>query len=197
MYTLSKRPEPEWKTLIPAQDGRPAVRVLFAPVGAKSLRLARRAVAEVIRSGVADTNEVAGDAFTEAMLRAGMLEWEGIVDDDGNPLQPTPDIETFDDEGNVTGVEYGTVSAFLSEPRLVEASDREYVLPWARRDAEKNGYAPSLSGTSAGAMPEPNIASSAVTPEKTAVAATKRRARPSATTKSTRRKPTRAKKSGI
>jgi len=197
MYTLSKRPEPEWKTLIPAQDGRPAVRVLFAPVGAKALRLARRAVADVIRSGLADTNEVAGDAFTEAMVRAGMLEWEGIVDDDGNPLQPTPDIETFDDEGNVTGIEYGTVSAFLSEPRLVEASDREYVLPWARRDAEKNGYAPSLNGTSAGAMPEPNTASSAVTPEKTAVAATKRRARPSATTKSTRRKPTRAKKSGI
>lgn len=196
MYALSKKPEPEWKTLIPANGDTPAVRVLFAPVGAKALRLARRAVAEVLRSGVADANEMAGDAFTEAMLRAGMLEWDGIGDDDRNPIQPTPDVDIFDGEGNVVGVTPGTVSAFLAEPRLVEAADREYVLPWARRDAEKNGYALSRSGTSAGATPEPGTASSPAKAAKTDDAGMKKPARPRARTKSTSRKRTTAKNSG-
>jgi hypothetical protein len=196
MYALSKKPEPEWKTLIPAQGETPAVRVLFAPVGAKALRLARRAVADVLRSGVADANEAAGDAFTEALLRAGMLEWDGIGDDDQNPIQPTPDVDIIDGDGKVIGVTPGTVSAFLAEPRLVEAADREYVLPWARRDAEKNGYAPSLSGTSAGATPAPNTAGSPARPVKTADAVTKKPTRRRAPTKSTNRKRTPAKKSG-
>ena len=196
MYALSKKPEPEWKELIPAQGDVPAVRVLFAPVGARSLRLARRAVAEVFRSGVPDPQEAAGDAFTEAMLRAGMLEWDGIGDDDGNPIQPTPDIDILDGGGLVIGVTPGTVSAFLAEPRLVEAADREYVLPWARRDAEKNGYAPSPAGISAGATPENDTANSPARPAKTAAAGTKKRVRRPARTKSTSRKPTTAKKSG-
>lgn len=196
MYALSKKPEPEWKTLIPENGDVPAVRVLFAPVGTRALRLARRAVAEVLRSGVSDANEAAGDAFTEAMLRAGMLEWDGIGDDDKNPLQPTPDVEIRDDEGEIVRIEPGTVSAFLAEPRLVEAADREYVLPWARRDAEKNGYAPSLSGTSAGATPAPDTASSPAKPAKTGGAVTKKPTRQRARTKSTSRKPTTAKKSG-
>jgi len=197
MYALSKKPEPEWKELIPAHGDVAAVRVLFAPIGARSLRLARRAVAEVFRSGVSDAQDSAGDAFTEAMLRAGMLEWDGIGDDEGNPLQPTPDVEIVDGGGLVIGVTPGTVSAFLAEPRLVEAADREYVLPWARRDAEKNGYALSPAGISAGATPENDTANSPAKPQKTVAAGTRKRAARPARTKSTSRKRTTAKNSGI
>lgn len=196
MYALSKKPEPEWKTLIPAAGDVPAVRVLFAPVSAKSLRLARRAVAELMRSGAADANETAGDAFTESLLRSSMLEWDGIGDDDQNPIQPTPDVDILDAENNVIGVTPGTVSDFLSEPRLVEAADREFVLPWVRRDAEKNGYALSQSGTSARAMPEPATASSPAKRAKTDGAGMKKPARRRAPMKSTSRKQMTAKNSG-
>lgn len=196
MYALSKKPEPEWKTLIPAAGDVPAVRVLFAPVSAKSLRLARRAVAEVLRSGAADANETAGDAFTESLLRSSMLEWDGIGDDDQNPIQPTPDVDILDADNNVIGVTPGTVSAFLAEPRLVEAADREFVLPWARRDAEKNGYALSQSGTSARATPEPVTVRSPVKRAKTDGAGTRKPGRRRAPTKSTSRKRTTAKTSG-
>jgi hypothetical protein len=180
---------PEWKTLIPAIGDRPAVRVAFAPVGPKALRQARRAVAEILRTGGPDAMEDAGDAFTQALIRAGIRAWEGIGNLAGEIVAPTHDVEHRDEDGALLRVEPGTISLFLADARLVEAADREYVLPWTRLDAEKNGYAPSPDGISARATAAPDIAGSPATPDGTAVAG-------NAPTKSSSPRRKRAKRSG-
>ena len=200
MFALSSKPGPVWATLIAAHDDEPAVRVLFAPVSPKALRHARRAVSSILRAAggrvTDDVTDDAGDAFTAALIRHGIREWEGIVDEDGTPIAPTPDREIYGEDGELLRAEPGTITAFLAEPRLVEAADREYVLPWTRADAEKNGSAPSRSGTSAGATQAPATADSAATPGETGVVEAKTRAPRRAPTKSTSRKRTKAKLSG-
>jgi hypothetical protein len=149
-----------------------------------------------MQKGQMDVQERAGDAFTAAIIRHNLLAWTGIGGDEGDSvLEPTPDREIRDLEGNVTGIELGTISRFLAEPRLVEAADREYVLPWTQVDAEKNGSSPSPAGTSAGATPEPDTATSSVTPAGSADAATKKTVR-RVRTKSTKPRRTKAKPSG-
>lgn len=180
MFALSSRPGPAWATLIPARDDAPAVRVLFAPVSAKALRRARSAVADVLRAAgnriTDDATDDAGDAFTAALIRHGIRDWEGIVDESGVAIEPTPDREVYAEDGALLRVEAGTITAFLQEPRLVEAADREYVLPWTRADAEKNGLSTSANGTSEVETQAPDIASSAATQDETGAAVTKKRA---------------------
>lgn len=149
--------------LIPAIGDRPPVRVTFAAQPSLlSIRAGRRAALAVLRKGGPDVEERAGDAFTAEIIRHNILAWSGIGKD-GEPVEPTPDTDVLDEEGNVIGSEPGTISDFLAETRLVEAADREYVLPWSQADAEKNGWSPSPNGTSAGAMQEGNIAGSPAT----------------------------------
>ncbi len=183
-------------TLIAAAGDRPAVTATFnAQPSPLSLRAARRAAIAEMQKGEMDVLERAGDAFTAAIIRHNLIGWTGIGGDEGDQvIEPTPDREIRDVEGKVTGIELGTISRFLAEPRLVEAADREYVLPWTKVDAEKNGLSLSPAGTSAGATPEPGTATSSVTPAGSADATTKtvRRAR----TKSTKRRQTKAKPSG-
>lgn len=187
---------PRTVELIPAVGDRPAVKATFnAQPSPLSLRAARRAVAFEIRNGGMDADGRAGDAFTAAIIRHNLIGWEGIVDEDDQAIEPTHDLEVTDVDGNVTGIELGTISRFLAEPRLVEAADREYVLPWAKLDAEKNGSSPSLAGTSAGATPEPDTATSSVTPEDS-VDAGMTTETPPATTKSRKHGRTKAKPSG-
>jgi hypothetical protein len=193
MYQLASKPGPEWKELIPAIGDRPAVRVLFAPVGPKALRQARAAVGAVYRASGGTSPDViddAGDAFSAALIRAGILDWEGIGDENDQPVKPTHDREVRDPEtGEVLEIQPGTITAFLAEPRLVEAADREYVLPWTHTDAEKNGFALSLNGISAGATEDSDTATSPAQQEP------KVAAKP-APTSSTNRKRMRAKRSG-
>lgn len=164
MWALAK-PEPVTKELIPARGDHPAVTATFNPQPSPlSLRAARRAVAEIMRADPAG-NERAGDAFTGAIIRYNLLGWSGIVDEKGEVIEPTHDVEIHDDEGRVIEVQPGTISAFIAEPRLFEAADREYVLPWTQVDAEKNGFVPLPNGTSEGATPETDTVTSPVTPE--------------------------------
>ena len=182
--------------LVPAVGDRPAVTATFnSQPSPLSLRAARRAVIAEMQKGEMDVQERAGDAFTAAIIRHNLIGWSGIGDEGDQLLEPTPDREIRDPDGNVTGIELGTISRFLAEPRLVEAADREYVLPWTKVDAEKNGLSLSPAGTSAGAMPEPDTANSSATPDGSADAATKTTA-PPATTKSTKRGRTKAKPPG-
>lgn len=184
-------------TLIEAAGDRPAVTVTFnAQPSPLSLRAARRAVIAELRKGEMDVQERAGDAFTAAIIRHNLLAWTGIGDGAGEDLlEPTHDRELRDSDGNVTGIELGTISRFLAEPRLVEAADREYVLPWTKVDAEKNGLSLSPAGTSAGATPEGDTATSSVTPPGTDAAGQTTVDQP-APTKSTKPKRTKAKPSG-
>lgn len=165
MFTLRKAPEPVTVTLIEQIADRPAVTVTFAPQPSLlSLRAARRAVLEQLRAGGPLAEERAADAFTSTLIRHNILSWSGIGDETEQPIEPTHDVEIRDVDGNVTGIDPGTISAFLAEPRFVERCDQEWVLPWAMADAEKNGLSLSPNGTSAGAMQEADTASSSATP---------------------------------
>ncbi|MFC3579130.1 hypothetical protein [Sphingomonas hylomeconis] len=199
LFNLGK-PEPVTHELIPARGKAPAVKVTFnAQPSALSLRAARRAVAEIMREHGDDGMERAGDAFSAALIRHNILSWEGIgsaASDDDLPIAPTHDRELRDEEGNVTGVEVGTISAFLAEPRLFEAADREYVMPWTQLDAEKNGLAPSLNGTSEGETPEADTAISSATLESSGAVMTKKPALRHARTTGTKPARKRAKASG-
>lgn len=188
MWTLAK-PEPVTKELIAARGDHPAVTATFNPQpSALSLRAARRAVAEALRADPTAI-ERAGDAFTAAIIRYNLLSWSGIVGQQGEVIEPTHDVEIRDDEDRLVEVQPGTISAFIAEPRLFEAADREYVLPWTQLDAEKNGFAPSPNGTSEGAMPETDTVISPATPESSGDVT-------SAPTESTKPKRKRAKPSG-
>jgi len=196
MFQLSS-PEPVTKTLIAAHGDRPAVTATFNPQPTPlSLRHARLAVATVMRDGQPDAVQRAADAFTAAIIRHNIVGWTGIGDADGGEVVPTHDRELTDDDGNVIGVERGTISAFLAEPRLVEAADREYVGPWVERDAEKNGSSASVNGTTAAATLAPDTASSAADTGTKADAATTKPARRPARTTSTPAKPKKGKRSG-
>jgi hypothetical protein len=188
MFALGT-PEPVTKTLIAAHGDRPAVKVTFNPQPSPlSLRAARRAVAAVLQRDPGAIEE-AGDAFSRALLRFNILGWEGIGDQHDKPVEPTPDVDIRGDDGAIIRTETGTISAFIAEPRLFEAADREYVLPWTKLDAEKNGFAPLPAGTSAGAMPADDTVTTPAMPSGSDGAT-------SAHTVSTKPKPKRAKRSG-
>ena len=112
----------------------PGVRVRFRPIGRLALRRAREAMRTVIAEQGVEARQDAGDAFSDTLIREGIVEWEGIGDAEGQVLPVTPD----------------TITAFLADPRLFEEADAAYVLPWLARDAEKNVSAPSSNGTLTG-----------------------------------------------
>ncbi len=187
MYAL-KKPEAVVVDLLPAVGERPAVTVTFPPQPSLlSIRAARRAALGALRSGGQNADDRAAEAFTVELIRHNILAWSGIGNEEDETLEPTHDVEIRDVDGNVTGIEPGTITYFLAEPRFVEVADREWVLPWALADAEKNGLSPSLNGISAGAMPEDDTANSSATPGSTVDAGTTTAVQP-ARTKSTRRK---------
>jgi hypothetical protein len=150
--------EPEWLALFPG------VRARFAPIGKKAIRAAKTAAAAVLAQDPQDV-EGAGDAFSAELIRAGLLGWEGIADATGEQAL------AFDPAG---------LEVFLGDPALFEAADEAYVGPYVARQAEKNGYALSPAGTSAGATPDK------------ATAATAGKPAPTARTKSTPRRRTKA-----
>ena len=196
MFALSG-PTPVTVELVPAREDRPAVRVTFQPQPTPlSLRAARRAVGAIFRDGKPDSVERAGDAFSAALIRHNIISWEGIGDENGDPVEPSPDREILDDNGMVVGVEPGTISAFLAEPRLVEAADRQYIGPWTELDAEKNASSASPNGIGEAGTPAGDTANSPVTPGETADAVTPTPAPRPARTTSTSRKRTKAKPSG-
>ncbi len=189
MYQLASA-EPTPIELMPAQGDRPAVTATFAPQPSPlSLRAARRAAAAEMRNGGPEAEERAGDAFSAAVIRHNLRAWTGIGGADGEPVEPTPDREIRNEADEVTGVEPGTISAFLADPRLFEAADEKYVLPWVLKDAEGNGLSASPSGTGEAGTQADDIASSSATPGGPDDAA-------SAPTKSKKRGRTPARRSG-
>ncbi|WP_296167981.1 hypothetical protein [uncultured Brevundimonas sp.] len=149
--------EAEWKDLAPG------VRVLLKPADAVMLLAGRRAAGEVHKIAAdliaADLAPNGGSvqadaefAFTVGCLVWGALDWEGVGDQDGEPLPMT--------EANLTLLLRQSLDIF-------DKFDREYVVPILVRDAEKNVSSPSLNGTSAAAkttaVPVPAPAESAPT----------------------------------
>jgi hypothetical protein len=144
------RSKPWWFTVYPPieaekeEDCRPAVRVLFAPIGRIALRAARRAAGEVYLGAdlpedenapvPAELIEMAGDALSDSLLMAGIIEWEGVGIAD-TPVAVTPE----------------RLAQFLADPIRFERLDQAYVQPFVTRELEKNGLSLSLNGSSAGA----------------------------------------------
>ena len=143
--------EPEWLGPIPGADDDPrpfllpGVRVRFAPIGPKAFRAAGQACVKVLTSaeeGAEPDNEEASDAIAREVIVRGIVEWEGIGDEDGEPL----------------AVSDAAKAAFIGDARTFLAAEAAYVTPFLLRDAEKNGSAGSPPGTGTKATPAPDTA---------------------------------------
>lgn len=144
--------ENEWHEVLPG------IRVLFRPIGRKAWRAAQKAAAGVMRDGgeLQERDELledVGDELSYALLYRGIVDWEGVVGDDDQPVAPTPDVPRLVDGKPASGsdgellVDRGTISAFLSDPIVFRACDRAYVMPFITRQREKNGSSASPDGT--------------------------------------------------
>ena len=70
-----------------------------------------------------------------AIARLAISDWDGVGDEDGNPVDPTPE----------------TVEKLMAIPQFYDAFFAKYLVPALVLDAEKNGSTPSPDGTTAGA----------------------------------------------
>jgi len=74
-------------------------------------------------------------AFSKVVGRRVIIQWEGVGDAEGNPLEPTP-------EG---------IDALMECYPIFEAFQLRYIAKGIALDLEKNASAPLPNGTSAGA----------------------------------------------
>ena len=114
----SAEQSPFWLDLLPG------VRVQVRPVSVAAMLLARASAGAVLKSaGQEDEGTIrAGEAFTRALARSGIVAWEGIGDADGLPVEPSPE----------------RIEQLLDHWPAFDAIDRLYVGPALVRDAEKN-----------------------------------------------------------
>lgn len=187
MLLPEKMPEPVWHTYREATAEDPAVRVQFAPIVPAAVRAARRAVARQLNVDPADV-ETAGDALSYELLQRGIIAWEGVGGHDGAAIAPSRDQVETDKSGAELSRTPGTISLFLSDVDRFQWCDRVYVLPWVKRDLEKNGLSASPSGTGQAGTRASGTASSPAKP--------KGRGAKSARTRKTIRKATKASASG-
>ncbi|MCE6949766.1 hypothetical protein LAZ29_02365 [Cereibacter sphaeroides] len=128
MLTLDLTNAPQWCDLIPG------VRVRLRPLTTALMVSARGdpAVAD-LPEGAA--TEEAALAMAKALARRAILEWEGIGDADGNPIEPSPEA----------------IDALLDLWPAFEAFQTHYVARALLLDAEKNASSPLPTGPTAGA----------------------------------------------
>lgn len=130
MLTVSAKREP-----VRVDLGEDAY-ILFKPLGTYGLVSGRQIGGQLVAAGEdASIGEV---AFTIAAARWGAIEWGGIGDDEGQPLELTAD----------------SVQALLEQsPVAYAAVDAKYVIPAILKAQEKNGSGLSPLGTSQGSAP--------------------------------------------
>jgi hypothetical protein len=139
MIRLDLSREPRWLDL-----GH-GVRLRLAPL-TTSLMAAARSDLTVTTLPDGASNETIAVAMAKALARLVVEDWEGVGDADGNPAPVTP-------EG---------IDALLDILPLFEAFQLRYVSKGLLLEAEKNGCAPSASGTSAGATNTADLAAALV-----------------------------------
>jgi len=128
MYQLSSTPTPPtWLDLLPG------VRLRLRPLGSAGFVAARFAAAALPETA---TGADRAHAYTVGAACWGAVEWEGVGDEAGAPLELNPD--------RLAALLSAEVSAF-------DAVDLGYVMPALSRDAEKNGLSPSPTGGSTAA----------------------------------------------
>ena len=142
MIRLNLSNRPEWLDLLPG------LRVLVAPLTTALMVSAR---ADPMIDGLSETSsqEDMALAMAKAVARRAILDWEGVGNNKGDPVTVTP-------EG---------IDALLEIWPVFEAFQTQYVAKGLILDAEKNAFAPSPTGPSAGAT---GIAPPARAPARTA-----------------------------
>ena len=128
MIRIELSPEPQWFEL-----GH-GVRLQLLPL-TTALMVATRSDPAVQALEADASNDSRAAVFAAALARRAIVDWYGVGDADGNVLPTTP-------EG---------IDALLSLWPIFEAFNLLYVSRGMLLDAEKNGSAPSPTGTSAGA----------------------------------------------
>ena len=129
MIRIQLSPEPQWFEL-----GH-GVRLQLLPL-TTALMVATRSDPAVQALAADASNDTRAAVFATALARRAIIDWDGVGDADGNQMEVTP-------EG---------IDALLSLWPIFEAFNLHYVSRGMLLDAEKNGFAPSLTGTSAGAI---------------------------------------------
>ncbi|WP_114965887.1 hypothetical protein [Alkalilacustris brevis] len=128
MLTLDLTNAPRW------HDLAPGVRVQLRPL-TTALMVATRADPEVEAVPEAASDEERAMAFAKALARRAVLAWEGIGDADGTSIDPSPEA----------------IDALLDIWPIFEAFQLTYVSKGLLLEQEKNAYAPSPNGSTAGA----------------------------------------------
>ena len=128
MIRLQLSPEPQWLDL-----GH-GVRLQLLPL-TTALMVATRSDRAVQSLEAEASNDSRAAVFAAALARRAVIGWDGVGDADGTVIPVSP-------EG---------IDALLSLWPIFEAFNLHYVSPGMLLDAEKNGSAPSPTGTSAGA----------------------------------------------
>lgn len=128
MIRLNLTATPQWLDLARG------LRLLVGPLTTALMVSARADMAIETLPETASTEELAL-AMAKAVARRAILDWEGVGDENGSVVAVTP-------EG---------IDALLEIWPVFEAFQTGYVAKGLILDAEKNGFAPSPSGPSAGA----------------------------------------------
>ena len=128
MIRLNLTNRPEWLDLLPG------LRVLVAPL-TTALMVSARADPLIEGLPAASSQEDMALAMAKAVARRAVLEWDGVGDEDGNPIAVSPD----------------GIDALLEIWPVFEAFQAQYVARGLMLDQEKNASAPSPTGPSAGA----------------------------------------------
>ena len=142
MIRLNLTNRPEWLDLLPG------LRVLVAPL-TTALMVSARADPLIEGLPAASSQEDMALAMAKAVARRAVLEWDGVGDEDGNPIAVSPD----------------GIDALLEIWPVFEAFQAQYVARGLMLDQEKNASAPSPTGPSTGATA---IAPPALAPAPTA-----------------------------
>lgn len=128
MIRLNLSNSPEWLTLLPG------LRLKVAPLTTALMVAARADPALAALPEIATTEEMAL-AMAKAVARLAVLDWEGVGDEQGEPLSLSPP----------------GIDALLEVWPVFEAFQSQYVARGLMLDQEKNVSAPSPTGPSAGA----------------------------------------------
>ena len=129
MIRINLSPEPQWLDL-----GH-GVRLLLLPL-TTALMVATRSDSAVQALEADASNDTRAAVFAAALARRAIVDWDGVGDETGTVIAVSP-------EG---------VDALLSLWPIFEAFNLLYVSRGMLLDAEKNGFAPSPTGTSVGAI---------------------------------------------
>jgi hypothetical protein len=128
MIRIELSPEPQWLDLCHG------VRLRLLPL-TTALMVATRSDPAVQDLDPEASNDERAAIFATALARRAVVDWDGVGDAEGKALPVTP-------EG---------IDALLSLWPIFEAFNLRYVSRGMLLDAEKNGSAPSPTGTSVGA----------------------------------------------